>query len=110
MLAVGKMSRSTYYYQMKCLHKLDKYKEIKEQIKSIFEKNKGRYGYRRIHIVLMRKGIVLNHKTIQRLMKLMGLKGKQRRSKYRSYKGNVGKIAANILNRQFHAQKPFVTF
>ena len=101
------MSRSTYYYQLKRLCKPDKYTEIKEQIKSIFERNKGRYGYRRVHIVLRQQGVALNHKTTQRLMNMMGLQGKQRRSKYRSYKGNVGKIAENILNRHFHAQKPF---
>ncbi|MBM6917116.1 IS3 family transposase, partial [Gemmiger formicilis] len=26
--------------------------------------------------------------------------------KYRSYKGEVGKIAPNLLNRDFHAEKP----
>ena len=40
-------------------------------------------------------------------MASMKLQGKQRRNKYRSYKGEVGKVAANTLNRQFEAQKPF---
>ena len=101
------MSRSTYYYQLKRLCKSDKYEEIRKQIKSIFEQHKGRYGYRRVHITLLQQGTVINHKTTQRLMNTMGLYGKQRRSKYRSYKGDVGKIAGNVLNRQFHAQKPF---
>ena len=101
------MSRSTYYYQLKRLDLPDKYAKAKEHIKRIFERNKGRYGYRRVHIVLRQQGIALNHKTIQRLMNMMGLQGKQRRNKYRSYKGTVGKIADNILNRQFHAQNPF---
>ena len=107
MLALGKISRSTYYYQLKRSRETDKYSEVKEQIKSIFERNKGRYGYRRVHITLREQGIALNHKTTQKLMSSMGLQGKQRRNKYRSYKGEVGKIAANTLNRQFHAQKPF---
>ena len=47
-----------------------------------------------------------NHLT-QKLMRLMGLKGRQRKHKYRSCKGEVGKVAANTLNRQFAAQKPF---
>ena len=101
------MSRSTYYYQQKRLRELDKYREVKEQIKSIFERNKGRYGYRRVHITLLQQGTLLNHKTTQKLMKSMGLKGKQRKHKYRSYKGEVGKVSANILNRQFESQKPF---
>ena len=101
------MSRSTYYYQLKRLAKPDKYSEVKEQIKKIFEHNKGRYGYRRVHVILRQQGMTLNHKTTQRLMASMKLQGKQRHNKYRSYKGEVGKVAANTLNRQFEAQKPF---
>ena len=37
----------------------------------------------------------------------MGLQGKQRRSRYQSYKGEVGKIAPNIINRNFEANNPF---
>jgi hypothetical protein len=45
---------------------------IKELIKSIY-KHKGRYGYRRITDELNNKGMVI-HKTVLRLMKLLGLK------------------------------------
>ena len=48
----------------------------------------------------------MNHKTVQRLMKVLGLICRVRMKKYRSYKGNVGKIAPNLLNRDFHAGKP----
>ena len=77
------MSRSTYYYQLKRLEKPDKYSEVKEQIKKIFEHNKGRYGYRRVHVILRQQGMTLNHKTTQRLMASMKLQGKQSRNKYR---------------------------
>ena len=107
MLALAKMSRSTYYYQLKRLSRTDKYSKIKEMIKLIFEHNKGRYGYRRIHIVLRNSGLEINHKTVQMLMKSMHLQGKQKRNKYRSFKGIVGKIAPNLLDRQFNSQKPF---
>lgn len=41
-------------------------------------------------------------------MKSLGLKGKQRKNEnYHSYKGEVGKVADNILQRDFHASKPF---
>ena len=73
----------------------------------IFAKNKRRYGYRRILFVLRQKGININHKTVQKLMRSMGLQGKQRRSRYKSYKGEVGKIVPNIINRNFKARKPF---
>ena len=85
----------------------DKYASVRVQIKEIFDKNKGRYGYRRVHAVLRRTGCGFNHKTIQSLMRDMGLQGKQRRNKYRSYKGGIGKIAGNLLNREFEAGKPF---
>ena len=37
----------------------------------------------------------------------MGLRGKRRKSKYKSYKGEVGKIAPNVINRNFETSKPF---
>ena len=39
-------------------------------------------------------------------MKSLNIQGKQRKSKYRSYKGEVGKIATNIINRNFVANAP----
>ena len=39
-------------------------------------------------------------------MKELGLKCLVRMKKYRSYKGTVGKIAPNILERNFNADKP----
>ena len=54
------------------------------------------------------KGYVINHKTVLKLMKELGLKGKQRKNnKYHSYKGTVGKVADNLLKRDFYADKPF---
>ena len=100
------MSRSTYYYHLK-QSKADKYSCVKQEIESIFSENKQRYGYRRILLVLRQKGIVLNHKTVHKLMRSMGLHGKRRKSKYKSYKGEVGKIAANIISRDFETTKPF---
>ena len=38
-------------------------------------------------------------------MKELGLKCLVRMKKYRSYKGTVGKIAPNILDRQFQSRK-----
>ncbi len=84
----------------------DKYKEVKAEIITIYHKNKGRYGYRRITAALRNSGIHLNHKTVQRLMKELGLVCRVRVRKYRSYKGEVGRIAPNLLNRNFHAEKP----
>ena len=43
---------------------------------------------------------------VQRLMKGLGLVCRVGMKKYRSYKGEVGRIAPNLLNRDFHADKP----
>jgi putative transposase len=41
-------------------------------------------------------------------MKTLNLRGKQSKNgKYHSYKGDVGKVADNLLHRDFHAGKPF---
>ena len=88
---------------MKCA---DKYETAKAEITVIYHENKGRYGYRRITAELHSRKIRLNHKTVQRLMKQLGLVCRVRMKKYRSHKGEVGKIAPNLLQRDFHADKP----
>ena len=100
------MPRSTYYYYLKQTKKPDKYKAIKEQITEIYHENQGRYGYRRITMELRNRGYLINHKTVQRLMKELGIKCMVRIKKYRSYKGNVGKIAPNLIARNFYASAP----
>lgn len=83
-----------------------KYEELKEVIRDIFYEHKERYGYRRITLELRRKGVLANHKLVLRLMNEMGLKGKVKRKKYNSYKGDVGKGAPNVLKRDFKANRP----
>ena len=104
-LKVVDIPRSTYYYWCKQLEKPDKHSEIKEKIREIYEENHKRYGYRRITSIL-RKTMIINHKTVQRLMREMGLFCRVRISKYKSYKGEVGKITPNLLERDFKAEKP----
>ena len=88
------------------MQKEDKYASVKEEITTIYHENRGRYGYRRITAELRKRKFSVNHKTVQRLMKELGLVCRVRMKKYRSYKGEVGKIAPNLLNRDFHAEKP----
>jgi transposase InsO family protein len=84
----------------------DKYSEIKEQITAIYHENKGRYGYRRITLELHNRGYIINHKTVQHLMKELGIACRVRMKKYCSYKGEVGKIAPDLLQRDFEATAP----
>lgn len=74
LIKVARIARSTYYYWIKAFKRPDKYKEVKETIHHIFHKHKGRYGYRRITLELHRLGYLINHKTVCRLMKELGLK------------------------------------
>jgi putative transposase len=106
LLNVAGLARSTFYYQQKALQVTDKYAPLKARIRALFEQHKGRYGYRRITAAIRRTGELINHKTVQRLMAQLQLKSLVRIKKYRSYKGLVGRIAPNILQRQFDAQRP----
>lgn len=106
LVKVAGIPRSTYYYWVKQINQPGKYSEIKGFIQQIFDENQGRYGYRRITLVLRNKGLKINHKTVRRLMSELGLKSLVRIKKYRSYRGNVGKTAPNILGRDFKATKP----
>lgn len=84
----------------------DKYRVEKEEITAIYHENQGRYGYRRITMEMRNRGYVINHKTVSRLMKDLGLKCQVRIKRYRSYKGEIGKVAPNLIDRNFHADAP----
>lgn len=100
------MARSTFYYHIKKSRNKDKYGELKEVISVIYYQNKGRYGYRRITSELRSEGYIINHKTVLNLMNLCGLKCQVRLRKYHSYRDEVGKIAPNLLQRDFQTNKP----
>ncbi len=106
LLRAAGLPRSTFYYQQAALAAQDKYAATKELIKSVYDQHKGRYGYRRITAALRRLGTVINHKTVQRLMDELQLKSIVRPKKYRSYRGQVGKAAPNLLERNFRASRP----
>ncbi|MCC9020258.1 IS3 family transposase [Flavobacterium lipolyticum] len=95
LLNLADMARSSFYYHQKQSKSPDKYRETKELIKAIYQKHKGRYGYRGITDELQNRGLLINHKTVLRLMNLLGLKSVIRAKKYKSYKGDNGKIAPN---------------
>lgn len=105
-LEIAQLPKATFYYHRKKQNKVDKYAHAKAEITAIFHENKGRYGYRRITDELHNRKICLNHKTVQRLMKELGLVCRVRMKKYRSYKGEKGTTADNVLDREFRAEKP----
>ncbi|WP_173278436.1 IS3 family transposase [Streptococcus sp. 53] len=106
LLKAIKLARSTYYYHLKQLDKPDKDQELKAEIQSIFIEHKGNYGYRRIYLELRNRGYLVNHKRVQRLMEVLNLQAKMRQKrKYSSHKGDVGKKAENLIQRQFESSK-----
>jgi putative transposase len=105
LLKLSGLARSTFYYQQKAAQACDKHQTLKKQIGTIFARHKGRYGYRRVTAALRNLGMRVNHKTVQNLMVKLGLKSLVRPKKYRSYKGQVGQAAANVLKRKFDATR-----
>lgn len=106
LLSASGLVKSVYYYHRNTLNTPNPDETIKALIKNVFHQHKSRYGYRRITSTLRSSGVVINHKKVQRLMSELGLKSKVRPKRYRSYKGEVGKIAPNLLQRDFNADKP----
>lgn len=94
---MSKISKSSYFYEIKTYNRGDKDKLIKDIISEIFNENKARYGYPRITLELRNRGIIVNHKKVQRLMNVLGLKAVNPRAKYKSYKGEIGKTCKNYL-------------
>lgn len=115
LLEEAQMSRGSYLYQLrkapsKCLDAV--YSEQIAAIRKIHSDSKERYGYRRVMYALHNQGMHLNHKTVHKLMHHLQFQGAHPRAykKYNSYKGTVGKIAPNILNREFNPAKPMTSF
>jgi len=71
------------------------------------QREQKRYGYRRITKELHNNDICVNHKTVRKLMKQLGLVCQVRvKRKYSSYKGEVGEVASNLLERHFKTNQP----
>ena len=100
------MARSTFYYHTKRMLEPDGYNDARTAIREIYDRHRGRYGYRRITAQLRNDGMLLNHKTVQKLMVEMNLYGKRKTAKYKSYKGEIGTVAPNVIDRDFTATAP----
>lgn len=102
-----KIAKSSYFYHENLLKLNDKYCDLRIKIKNIFESNYQSYGYRRIHAQLKKEGIIVSEKVVRRLMKeeeLVVITIKEK--KYSSYKGEISPEVENIVNRDFHSDKP----
>ena len=107
LLKMFQLKKSSYFYQESIKNRTDSYSELRKKIGVLFKENHERYGYRRIHTLLKRDGIIVSEKIVRRLMseeKLI-VKNKRRR-KYNSYLGEITPAVPNLLNRNFHASAP----
>jgi transposase InsO family protein len=106
LLKAAGLARSTFYYQLKALDMGDRYADLKTKIRTVYELHQGRYGYRRVTLAIRQAGELVNRKTVHRLMGQLQLKSLVRPKKYRSWRGEVGRAAPNLLARQFEAKGP----
>ena len=96
-------------YWQKRLDGPSKDEEIEKKILEIREDNPN-YGYRRMKAMLKRLGYVINKKKVQRLIQKLHLQVKnfsRKSRKYSSYKGTIGKVADNEINRRFTVDKAY---
>ncbi|WP_152561434.1 IS3-like element ISPsy8 family transposase [Pseudomonas savastanoi] len=106
LLTLAGLARSTFYYQVQVQSRPDPDAALKQEVERIYHEERGLYGARRITAVIRNSGTLVNKKVVERLMAELGLRSVVRPKKYRSYKGTVGKIAPNLLERNFTAQRP----
>ncbi|WP_429497560.1 IS3 family transposase [Robbsia andropogonis] len=106
LLRAAELARSTFYYQLNVAKSPDRNHDLKEKIQSVYFAHRGLYGYRRVTLAIRNDGEAVNHKKVQRLMNELAMKSRIRKKRYRSYKGEYGKAAPNVLNRDFTATRP----
>ena len=107
LLKVFHMAKSSYCYQQAALKVPDKYADLREKVRAVFEESCSRYGYRRIHVSLRNEDISVSEKVIRRIMREDSLNVYiVRRKKYNSYKGEITPAVPNIIERNFHADQP----
>ena len=102
------LPKATYMYWQKRFDREDTDAELLQMIQEIREEHKD-YGYRRIYGELRKQGFKVNKKRVQRIVKKYGMQvtsytRKSRR--FSTYKGVVGRIAPNRVNRRFNTNVP----
>ena len=113
LLEIAGISKQIYQYEIKHMKDKDnKDKFYENLIMGIYWNNYQKYGIPRITIALNKQlndlGLPkVNHKKVERLMIKLGIKARPKQRKYVSYKGTIGRIAPNLLDRNFNTEYPF---
>ncbi|MDR9858004.1 IS3 family transposase, partial [Paenibacillus sp. VCA1] len=108
---IAQVSRSGYYKWRRRRHTfLPKQLEdqtLKEKILEGHQRLRGILGYPRMQIWLNKTyGLHVNHKRVYRLMKQMGIQAQIRKKKRFYGKKEAYVVSDNLLNREFHADRP----
>ena len=97
-------------YWQKRLDRPNKDEQIEKKILEI-KKDNPNYWYRRMTAMLKRLGFVINNKKkVQRLiqkLKLQVTNISRKSRKYSSYKGTIGKVSDNEINRKFTVDESY---
>ena len=103
------LPKSTYMYWQQRLDRPNKDEQVEKKILEI-RKDNPNYGYRRMAAMLRKQGLLINKKKVQRLvqkLKLQVTSFSRKTRKYSSYKGTIGKVADNEINRNFKVGEPY---
>jgi len=100
------VSRSGYYDYIKHVNQPERDADLAKEIEACQNKTDKTYGYRRVWKWLRGRNIEKNPKTVLRVMKKYGLLSEIRRRRKWVNLGQQSHKYENLLNRQFHADKP----
>jgi putative transposase len=78
-----------------------------EVMMALYEKVKGIFGYRQLTLHMRKQTQKqINHKRVQRLMKIKGIQSVIRKKKKKYERSTPQQVAENLLNRKFQAETP----
>lgn len=96
-------------YWQQSLDSPNKDEQVEKKILEI-RKDNPNYGYRRITAMLRKQGLLIYKKKVQKLVQKLKLQVtifSRKIRKYSSYKGTIGKVADNKINRNFKVEKSY---
>lgn len=75
MCLVAGLSRAGFYRHLRTADHWEEETEVRSQVQNIVLEHSGRYGYRRITAELRRRGMLVNHKRVARILREDSLLG-----------------------------------
>lgn len=82
-------------------------RELYRKIKAVYDENRQVYGSPRIYHALKARGVTCSENRVARLMRLRGLKAKQKKTfKTTTRRNRAHQVAPNLLERSFVACRP----